>query len=235
MSNSNYILTSDGELYHYGVKGQKWGIRRYQNPDGSLTAEGRRRGRKEVRDDNKKAFELGKDATITGRAMGYSLARSAKIQNRLDKQFEKDPGGTQAKTQKLTRKWMASTETAKELAQMYAMQKDRAKQHCNSLIDKYGQEAVSTIKYKDVKMPKADGVPSKISLMNERTNSLATYAKAGSLTMGASAAFSLLLGAPVSVISVPRSAANKGYIVERDMYRSKMKKYKNANFIIPSE
>ena len=39
----NYILTSDGELYHYGVKGQKWGVRRYQNKDGSLTAAGKRR------------------------------------------------------------------------------------------------------------------------------------------------------------------------------------------------
>lgn len=30
-------------LAHHGVKGQKWGVRRYQNPDGSLTAEGERR------------------------------------------------------------------------------------------------------------------------------------------------------------------------------------------------
>lgn len=30
-----------GELYHHGVKGQKWGVRRYQNADGSLTAKGR--------------------------------------------------------------------------------------------------------------------------------------------------------------------------------------------------
>lgn len=28
-------------LAHHGVKGQKWGIRRYQNEDGTLTAEGR--------------------------------------------------------------------------------------------------------------------------------------------------------------------------------------------------
>lgn len=30
-------------LAHYGVKGQKWGIRRYQNFDGSLTSEGKKR------------------------------------------------------------------------------------------------------------------------------------------------------------------------------------------------
>lgn len=31
------------ELYHHGIKGQKWGIRRYQNEDGSLTAAGKKR------------------------------------------------------------------------------------------------------------------------------------------------------------------------------------------------
>ena len=31
------------ELYHHGILGQKWGIRRYQNKDGSLTAEGKNR------------------------------------------------------------------------------------------------------------------------------------------------------------------------------------------------
>lgn len=40
---SEYILTSNGELYHHGIKGMKWGRRRYQNKDGSLTAAGRKR------------------------------------------------------------------------------------------------------------------------------------------------------------------------------------------------
>lgn len=31
------------ELYHHGIKGQKWGLRRYQNDDGSLTPAGRER------------------------------------------------------------------------------------------------------------------------------------------------------------------------------------------------
>ena len=31
------------ELYHWGIKGMKWGIRRFQNKDGSLTPAGRKR------------------------------------------------------------------------------------------------------------------------------------------------------------------------------------------------
>lgn len=30
------------ELYHHGIQGQKWGVRRYQNSDGSLTAAGKK-------------------------------------------------------------------------------------------------------------------------------------------------------------------------------------------------
>ena len=35
------MLYEDNYLMHHGVKGQKWGVRRYQNLDGTLTSEGK--------------------------------------------------------------------------------------------------------------------------------------------------------------------------------------------------
>lgn len=45
---NDYIMLN-GELYHYGVKGMKWGVRRYQNSDGSLTAAGKKRLAKSIK------------------------------------------------------------------------------------------------------------------------------------------------------------------------------------------
>ncbi len=40
-------------LAHHGVKGMHWGVRRYQNPDGSLTAKGKARLEKQTNEINK--------------------------------------------------------------------------------------------------------------------------------------------------------------------------------------
>lgn len=46
---------SDNDLYHWGIKGMKWGVRRYQNKDGSLTPTGRKRRRDDYHEDYTKA------------------------------------------------------------------------------------------------------------------------------------------------------------------------------------
>ena len=47
----NEVLANN-ELYHYGVKGQKWGVRRYQNADGTWTDEGKKRRRQSIPTDD---------------------------------------------------------------------------------------------------------------------------------------------------------------------------------------
>lgn len=45
-----YGIHYDSVIEHHGIKGQKWGVRRYQNPDGTLTPLGRKKlGRLEQR------------------------------------------------------------------------------------------------------------------------------------------------------------------------------------------
>lgn len=61
------------ELYHHGILGQKWGVRRYQNPDGSLTAEGKRR-----------YFKNGTDRS------GGLTKEGQKAQEEFDSHFYKD-------------------------------------------------------------------------------------------------------------------------------------------------
>lgn len=74
----------DSELYHHGIRGQKWGIRRFQNPDGSLTAEGRARYlNKDGTLKDKYAKELYKTyKKAHTRVLGYSK-RDAKNSNEV--------------------------------------------------------------------------------------------------------------------------------------------------------
>ena len=84
------------ELYHHGIKGQRWGVRRYQNSDGSLTAAGRKRY--DVVDKAKKELskraEADRQYAVEDRAKGDALHKrySGKngYKNWLDDEFGSD-------------------------------------------------------------------------------------------------------------------------------------------------
>ncbi len=88
-------------LYHHGILGMKWGVRRYQNKDGSLTNAGKKRynyesGQKTDKDTAQKhglsdrqktAIKVGAAATVTALAAygTYRLAKSGKLDILINK------------------------------------------------------------------------------------------------------------------------------------------------------
>ena len=71
-------MYKNNELYHHGILGQKWGVRRYQNDDGSLTEEGRAR------------YGVGSSKKTRSSASKYAKDLNKTDAIRANKQYEYD-------------------------------------------------------------------------------------------------------------------------------------------------
>ena len=71
---ANGMNANPNFLSHHGIKGQKWGIRRYQNPDGTLTAAGKERYNPNKGFDGEDRYTLYKKAEAAEARIGKDKA-----------------------------------------------------------------------------------------------------------------------------------------------------------------
>lgn len=108
----DFLAEYSGEcLYHHGIMGQKWGIRRFQNKDGSLTEAGRKRYLNESGDLNekgKKRFLSREDGTY------YDLTRYSRKLGALGGIIDTARYAKEAKAQKVREQKKQAEESAKQ-------------------------------------------------------------------------------------------------------------------------
>ena len=91
----------NNELYHHGIKNMKWGIRRFQNKDGSLTPAGKKRYDKEV---------------VKLKAEKKKLRNEISVQKKADKlkQLEKERDVLKAQSKNLKKNSKTTTQEDKQ-------------------------------------------------------------------------------------------------------------------------
>lgn len=105
-------MTYYEELYHHGVKGMKWGVRRYQNPDGTLTSEGKKRLRSDMAEEYQgRGYSKGKakrnarrDTRMYNTFSKYE-EKSIKKRGKVETKLEKAKQGS-FKSKRLGQKWI---------------------------------------------------------------------------------------------------------------------------------
>ncbi len=157
---ATYYLSHSAELYHYGVLGMKWGVRRYQNADGTLTVEGRKRygsvGLRKLTKDEETELSLAKNFVYEG---SHTTEQSRRLWEKYDKKRKKIADKYKDKYITLKDGRQIALMPEKEEAElsdyenatafwktMYDTSNKFLKVNHKTLIDKYGSKRIGDIK-----------------------------------------------------------------------------------------
>ena len=108
MQEYEYLFSMEGfkkdDLQHYGIKGQKWGVRRYQNPDGTRTPQGKQRYSKSGGTSTKVSISKGSKISKEqyDKVVSSTNKHKKQIQDDLKNSLEKDYGVEKSLTKDLS-------------------------------------------------------------------------------------------------------------------------------------
>lgn len=163
----NYMSSYD-ELYHHGIKGMRWGVRRFQNEDGTLTAQGRQRY-KDYRSDQSTRRSLTRHVAADKKnlkARGEAMNEVTKNYNDAQEQMRKASSKvfiSRKKRQELVDEASANLTKAGEELEKRRADLNRAERiynkdaealfkHVDDMTKKYGSENVKSLDTKKVKL-----------------------------------------------------------------------------------
>ena len=138
----------DEYLIHHGIKGQRWGVRRFQNADGSLTDAGKKRYTnkelKEIKNERSKYRIEAEQNDPRRKEMSRIEKEAYDLASKYD--FDQDDGGegTTEADREAGKKYWKLWEDYEALND--AIETDAAKKATEKIIEKYGETAIKQLK-----------------------------------------------------------------------------------------